>query len=176
MAHTRGYGRPVQGRRQSRKKTWFEGPGSQAFTSVTASTSNLLGAGLIVPKGNTLLRTRGELSLFNISVTTDGDGFIGAFGIGIASVEAFTAGIVSLLKPLEHIDSSNWLYHKMLTVQSLGTESINVGIRSRFIEVDSKAMRKMDTDFILYAVLEVIEVGAVTMQVGFQSRMLFALA
>ena len=175
MAHTRGFTRPVRPGSLRKKKTWFEGPGDQTFTSLTASGSAILGAGLSVNVGSTLLRTRGELSLFIVSVTTDADAMIGAFGIGMASIEAFAAGIGSVLKPLEHIDSSNWLYHTMFNVQALGTESTNIGNRARFIEIDSKAMRKQDTDLVIYAAIEVVEVGAVTMSVGFQSRMLFTL-
>ena len=50
------------------------------------------------------------------------DGFHGAFGIGIANVNAFaTGGITSLLTPLADESWEGWLYHRYFSLFAGGT-------------------------------------------------------
>ncbi len=112
------------------------------------------------------------------TVTSAGDGFQGAFGIGIATRAAVVAGIASLPTPITEIDDENWLYHTFISLHPhTGTEAEWVGSESEMIiEIDSKAMRKFPDGTQIYAALEVVEIGTAAMDVFFDSRMLFKLS
>ncbi len=113
--------------------------------------------------------------------TAANDGYSGAFGIGIASTAACTAGGGSVPTPITESVSDNWLYHQFFNLKAgfpFATGADPAGNRAAFlnIEVDSKAMRKFPPDSSIYASLEVAEVGTAGLEVFFDSRMLVKLA
>jgi len=154
--------------------------------TVASSTAVLIGSGVSpTADGSTVVRLRGELLLFLTGANSNLEGFTGAFGIGICNLPAFIAGIGSVPTPITEEDDNNWLYHRYLSITAAGVidgtastdqdaiSSVSGALR---IEVDSKAMRKMDTDKSLYAAIEVAEVGTATLQVFFNSRVLVKLS
>jgi len=170
-----------QGRiqRPRRESSWGVGPGGTVTTSIANSSSVLVGGGIVpLTDGITLVRTRGELSLYLSSATAALAGFQGAFGIGIVEAPAFSAGIASVPTPISEADSENWLYHTFFSCVAIEpTETFsNSGSAAVRFSVDSRAMRKFDLAKRIYAAIEVVEVGTAVLQVDFDSRMLFKLS
>jgi len=133
-----------------------------------------------------LVRTRGDLSLF-LSVAADVAGFHGAFGIGVIGSPAFTAGVASVPTPITEEGWGGWLYHRYFSCFAGGAiatataaqqaDQVNATSGALHIEVDSKAMRKLDVNETIYAALEVVLQGASgTLRWTFNSRTLFKLA
>jgi len=184
VARSRGF--PLRSRSPTRRKTsWTVGPQSGvdgASISITASAAVLMGVGSAATEdGLTIVRTRGELLFFLTASTTGGGGFFGAFGIGIANTPAFTAGVASLPTPITEDDWDGWLYHRFLTVGSGGAidagvsadvDMVNASAASVRVEIDSKAMRKINLNETLFAALEVTEVGTATARIFVNSRIL----
>jgi len=161
--------------RQRRKTAWGVGPGGTTATAISSSSAVLVGAGAASTlEGSTVVRIRGELLLTLNTAITALDAFRGAFGIGIVQNPAFTAGINSVPSPITEEDDENWLYHRYFALVAPTNEF--VGNTFARIEIDSKAMRKFDSDRILYGAIEVVEVGDATMDVSFNSRVLVKLA
>ena len=127
--------------------------------------------------GLTVVRLRGSLSAFILTATSAGDGFHCALGIGLINEDAFAVGVTTVMDPIADAQWDGWLYHRFFDVHAQtttpGTGSIIDAIQ---FEVDSKAMRKTSEDTIIFAALEVVEQGTATMNLFFDSRMLFKLA
>ena len=168
----------------SRRQTeWGLGPGGTTPTAVSTTVATIL-ASSIVPTvaGATIVRLRGEFQMYLATAGSVNDGFIGAFGIGIATFAAVTAGGASVPTPITEQDADNWLFHRFISCVSptsfaSDTDPVGQVIPSVVqFEVDSKAMRKFPLEMAIYASLEVTEVGVATAQVFFDSRALFKLS
>ena len=190
MARPRGFGfRTNLGRSQRRKSSWQFGTqtGVDGASQAISSSSSVIATGAvgIITDGLTLVRTRGDLNLFLTSATTAGDGFHGAFGIAVASAAAVLAGIASVPTPITEEEWDGWLYHRYFSLFAGGTiaaataaqqqDQVNSSSAALHIEVDSRAMRKVETDMTIYAAIEVVELGAAGMDWAFNSRSLFKL-
>jgi len=112
------------------------------------------------------------------------NGFIGAFGIGKTTSSAFTAGVASVRAPVDDVALESWIYWTPIQLLSGGiidasaaTDEDIVNSRSAVvrIDVDTKAMRKLDTLDLVFASLQVTEIGTATMNWAFDSRMLLKL-
>ena len=182
MARPRG-SRQVAAR--SRRSTaWDAGTGGTGTTAITASESVFLGSAVSLVAGVsklTVVRTRGEFLAFLTQASALDNGFRGAFGIGIASLAAVTAGIASVPTPISDAGSDNWLYHRFFAcvtpraltgATALDVDNVNVVSAAVRYEVDSKAMRIMTDDQALYACVEVVEAGTALLRVSFDSRIL----
>ena len=186
-----GRQRFVPGRTRSlaRKTSWSVGPetsglgGPQAITgtgAVFAGTSTAFAF-----DGDTLVRTRGELLLLLTAASAVGDGFHGAFGIGLATTAAIVAAGASLPTPITEEDWDGWLYHRYFSIIAGGTiaaataaqqgDQVNSTSAALRIEVDSKAMRKVAIDMGLFAVVEVVEHGTAVAEFLFNCRTLIKL-
>ena len=169
-----------------RKTAWEVGPGGIALTALTSTGSTILGAGVQATlDGTTTVRIRGELLMFLTSATAASDGFVGAFGMGKGSASAFAVGVGSMETPIDDEAWDGWLYHRYFALKSAGTIADAVANKQNQsdattaalrIEVDSKAMRKVDIEDVLYAVIQVTETGTATAVVQFNSRQLIKLA
>ena len=174
--------RNVSNRDRSRRREteWSEGPGSTGVTNVTASGSAFVGLGVAAAHpGLTQIRLRGLLDLWiRGNPATDGDGYFGAFGIGIVEAPAFAIGITAVPTPVTDAASETWLYHHFFSVH-MGDITGGAGQSSMMhqrIVVDSKAMRKTPPNVVMYAVIESVEIGAANMDVFFDSRALLKLS
>jgi len=176
-------------RSSRRKSSWGFGPATSTdgeSQSLSASAAILAGQAVsILADGQTLVRTRGDFNIFLQTAGTQADGFSGAFGIGVATTAAITAGVASVPTPITEETWDGWLYHRyfsvicaepiaVATTSKIGAQVHDVAAALRF-EVDSKAMRKLTQDQTIYAVIEVIEIGVATARWAFNSRMLFKL-
>ena len=157
---------------QRRKSAWEEGPGAVGQTGVSANTSFILGAGAQAQvDGLTLVRLRGELLFYLSAAGTTLDGFSGAFGIGVVTNAAFAVGASAVPMPITEMEENIWLYHQV--VQCFGTGDYSSALR---VQVDSKAMRKLNVGDTIYAALELTEVGTAVLQASFDSRVLVKLS
>ena len=183
MALRRGSSRLSLSRGPRRKTAWGVGPGSSAVASITVTSSQILGAGAASTlEGSTVVRIRGFFRLYLNLATAAGDGFNGAVGIGIAQNTAFVAGAAALPMPVAEVDDENWLFHQFFSCTSpvafAAASSPGGEILPAFVDipVDSKAMRKFDSDRILYAAIDVAETGTAGLEVFMDSRVLVKLA
>ena len=183
MARSRGFAQ-----RGPRRQTSWE-IGSQtgvdgASISIVAS-SSVLGAGgaSAAEDGLTLVRTRGDLNVFITGVAASLNGFHGAFGIGIVNENAFAAGVGSVLTPITDESWDGWIYHRYFGIFTAGpvaaataaqqADQVNSNSAVVHVEVDSKAMRKLNVQDTIYCALEVVELGAASaMGWSFNSRSL----
>ena len=156
--------------------------GGSARTVITDTTPAFLGSALSTSfDGFTLIRTRGELLIQMALSTSARDAMAGAFGIGIATAAAVAIGVTALPTPITEQGSENWIYWTAFSVNcpQIGTDAANglsgSAVSSTFrATVDSKAMRKFNSEDALYAIIEVgTETGVVEIDAYFDSRMLF---
>ena len=162
---------------QRRKTAWSEGP----FTTVLSPSSStpVLWSTAQAPTsdGITIARLRGSYEMHISSAASVGDGFsqVG-FGIGITTAAAFAAGVASLPTPLTEPGWAGWMYHEVVSgLVSLDTAVpfSNEGSGAHRGTIDSKAMRKIPTDMVVYGCLEAQdEIGAAAMKFTGWTRML----
>ena len=171
MARRRGFSQAV-GTRTRRATNWGIGPGGTGITSISASSSVILGSGvaLVTTDPVTIVRTRGQFDAFLTSASTPGDGYQGAIGIGIVSSPAFAIGITAMPTPLTEVEWDGWLYHRFFGAHNPKVDVSDAAGVS--IEVDSKAMRKWGDAVTLFAAIEVVEIGTAVLNVFFDSRVL----
>ncbi len=172
-----------------RKTAWSLGPASGATRGSTQSvvaSSNIIMIVGVTPsvEGLTHVRLRGELLMGLVLATASGDGFFGAFGVGIipGGERGFSGvGVSALPIPVTNSDDETWIYHRFFAITAgfpFATGADPGGNRTADlrIEIDSKAMRKLSVGDITYAALEVNELGTAGMDINFNSRSLVKLS
>ena len=175
MARQRsGFSRTSHGSR--RRTGWEEGPGGGTVNTFSAPGVAILGIGQsALIDGLTLIRTRGILEIFMITATGAGDGFDGAVGIGVVTLLAFTVGVIAVPAPITEIEWEGWLWHQMFSYHTPTAGSEGDPAAALRIEIDSKAMRKVGSEEVIFACAEVIEAGTAVMEMWLASRLLFKL-
>jgi len=171
------------GRRSRRKTSWGAGPEDQAGTALAGSAAFLWNTALgAVEEPLTVMRIRGEWTMHLTAATALNDGYRGAVGIGIASLQAFTAGAASVPTPVVDLDSDNWLYHRFFTLRAPGPivqaavalSTDNAISSSLRVEIDSKAMRIIkDQNLVIYGAVEFTVQGSAAGLFSANTRMLF---
>ena len=181
MARPRGF---RQGRPATRRKTsWGVGPEGTGERVLTGSATNIFGAVVaILQDGVTLVRLRGECLMMLKTSSAAGDGYTGAVGVAVSTVDATTVGVTAVPNPIDDEDWDGWLYHRYFSLASgaviaAGVSSdddlVNATSAALRFEVDSKAMRKLSENDAIYASIQVVENSAATMSAWFNSRTLF---
>ena len=151
---------------------WDEGPGDSATDTITGSASSVLGAGIVpLVEGLTIVRLRGHLGITLNAATAVGDGYTGAIGIGKVTDAAFAIGITALPTPLTELGWNGWMFHTFFDIRA-GLDAALQSNITRQIEVDTKAMRKLEADMTLACIIEVVEQGTAQIEVSFNSRVL----
>jgi len=155
-------------------RSWESGPGDEGVTSITATGSAIMGVGISTSGGNiTLLRTRGLFHAFIRGVAAgDGEGVFGAVGIGRVAASAFAVGVTAVPTPITDMAWDGWLWHSFFSLFAADTTFGGGPDISQRIEIDSKAMRKFDPDQTIYAAIEVVEIGTVTVNAFLDTRVL----
>ena len=141
------------------------------MVAISADATRILGAvAQATIDGLTIARVRGLLQLTLDTAGSAADGFVGAVGLCIAPENAVGVGITAIPHPVADLEWDGWLWHSFFRISGgLGTGDFS-GMAS--VPVDGKAKRKLTEDDALVAVLECTEIGAATMNVFFDSRML----
>ena len=123
----------------------------------------------------TWMRVRGNISV-SLDATADGDQALVGLGIIKSTAEAIAAGVASMPGPITD-GGQDWLWHQIvpLQVQTLVGDNSNQG--AQYVEVDSKAMRKMrsGTDDFALVVHNMDIVGAPSVDIVGGVRVLFGL-
>ena len=175
MARSRGF-HQGNARVQRRQTGWEEGPGGTPVQTINASVKRILNSGAqALVDGLTLIRTRGYFSSIQVIGSAIGDGFSGAFGIGVVTNDAFAIGVTAMPGPLSNIDWDGWLYHRFISQHVAAANAFGTEDSVLTFEVDSKAMRKITVNDTVFAMLEVTEIGTAEIDVFFDSRMLLKL-
>ena len=175
MARSRSVSFPGRTRR---RVGWDDGTGGVPAQAVTGSTVAFVGNAVsVLTDGTTLVRTRGQLDVFLAGYSAAGDGYQGAFGIGVTTLAAVTVGITAVPTPITEQTWDGWLYWTPISVH--GGEATagdkDFGPAHQRTIVDSKAMRKLKEDQSLFAVWEVTEIGTATAHIFWDSRCLYKL-
>ena len=169
------------------KNSWEPGVGQVAIQTEISSSVAIIVTAALVPlvDGLTLVRTRGRMQAFLKSATATGDGYTGAFGIGVATEAAVVAGAASVPTPITEQEWDGWLYWQAIQIRATGPLSgaaatdqdiIAVNTAMLNLDFDSKAMRKIGQSDAIYGCLEVVEIGTAVLTWGIDSRMMFKLA
>ena len=183
MARQRGFPRRFQGSR--RKSAWGLGPQEPA-QQITATGSILWANGVVLVASDaaTIVRIRGHALLYLDAATAGGDGFVGALGIGVVTSAAFVAGVASVPTPITESDWEGWMWHQFFQLRAGGTidasvagdvDQVNSTSAAMQIDIDTKAMRKINSDETLMGVIEVTEIGTAQMQFVADTRDLLLL-
>jgi len=153
------------GRSARRRTHWVEQSGA---ASLTVTSSVLLFTSQFGHEGETIARVRGLLhGLLEVAASV-GDGFFGAFGMGVVTSAAAAAGVASIPTPLTEAGWDGWFLHQYFSVG----RSLNGDGESALLQLDSKAMRKGNEDEAVVGVVEVIENGAASMDFQVRVRIL----
>jgi len=185
MALRRGF-LPRRTSGTKRSTDWGLGPGSStAVTSFSTSVSKIIGSG-VTPTNHklTIVRLRGEFTGALLTAAAAGTGFIGALGVGVVTNAAFAIGPTAVPDPIADMEWDGWMYHRFFSCLSGGVidggaaadhDQVNGTYGAFRYDVDSKAMRKIDEEEILVAIVGLTEIGACTMDIRFDSRLLLKL-
>ena len=172
----RNVSHPVRasGRRQV---GWEQGVGGGAPVTESATVTKFLGSAITPTFGDglTLVRTRGQFMANLGSASAASAGFHGAIGIGLASLAAVTAGIGSVPTPITEQGWDGWIWWSPIYVFGGRADEVEGGLANQRMEIDSKAMRKFKEEDAFYAAIEVTEVGAASLFIALDTRMLFKL-
>ncbi len=163
--------------RSPRRRTgWEEGPGTQAINGQSSSFAAIIGGGQsALVDGMTVARIRGQIEVYLTAVTAAGDGYAGAFGIGIVTAAAFAVGVTAVPTPITEIEWEGWLWHQFFSLH-VGDKTAGDVDHSRLqIPVDTKAMRKIGSDEVVFLSWEATEEGTATIEAVGGSRMLVML-
>ena len=163
----RNVGTFQRGRSTRRQTHWTEISGGVAISGTLVT---LLATATPAHGGETVVRIRGLLTLALESATSVGDGIFGAFGIGVVTAAAAAVGVGSIPTPLTEAGWDGWMLHRYFDLR----RALGVGSPGEFtrLELDSKAMRKMNADDRLVFVSDVIEDGAISASLLFRTRVL----
>ena len=156
-------------RAPKRQTDWRLSLVSVGFTTVATSTKSLLASlsaatlGVIAP--STVVRTRGM-----ITVTSDQgaaiEDQIGSFGMAFVNEVARALGVTALPGPTTDVLFDGWFVHQFFQQAGIRADD-PVG---RTYVIDSKAMRKFDSDLGLVFMCE--NTGAHGLNIAVQLRML----
>ena len=180
MARPRGFRRaPIRSRR---KTSWGVGPGDPDTVpgALSASGSVIVGAGISLSNEEqaTIVRIRGYFEATLLTASAAGEGFLAAVGIGIVTGDAFTVGITAMPTPVTDENWDGWLWHNYFSVRAPTATIADVAGRGSAhfrTPIDSKAMRILHSDNVLFMALQVTEVGTSSMDFSAATRLLLKL-
>ncbi len=176
MARPRGFQHHSRPRRTT---DWGVGPQARNV-AISADTPALWTTGVTISTGKqTIIRIRGGVSLWMLSATSAGDGFIGALGICLVPTTAFIAGVASVPTPLTEPEWDGWMWYQVFdlrAVTSTFADGVNAAVVAQHYEIDSKAMRKWDQQMTLCGVVETVESGTASMEFNAETRVLVKLS
>ncbi len=148
MARRRGGGRVID------FKSW-----TSILTDVSTVTASgtTAGAGFSVGSTSTILRIRGYVQAMFDSTVQVGDLILLTFGLGVVSADAFAAGAASLPDPSGDPDYP-WLWWGQMELRSeVAAGPTSWGPSAQRLEVDSKAMRRLQQAQTLAWVIQATE-------------------
>ena len=153
-----------------RSTDWSSSAPLATFTFLAASTAALLQTGTPPVGGETVIRTRGLVSI-QLDTVIASEPNIGAFGIAIVTAQAESVGITAIPHPVTDAAWGGWFVHRFFSNQLKFLSGVGLEPQwATHYEIDSKAMRKIDEDERLVVVVE--NVSAFGMLIADQFRWL----
>jgi len=178
MTPPRGSRRSFGSSRGRRRSSWETGPGD-GIATITDTTPSFIGSvANATLDGLTLARIRGRVFFYLNSAAAAGDFIRGAIGLGLTSSEGTAAGIASVPTPVTEISAETWLWWDFFSMRSVtDAEAINQGGMAQYmLEIDTKAMRKMNVGDSLYLAVEASAVsGTISLTMTVDTRALVLL-
>jgi len=107
-------------------------------------------------------------------VTSPGDGFTGAFGMGIVQSDAFAAG--ALPDPIGDMGWPGWMVHQIFSLHGPVVSGTDLAQTTLRFEIDSKAKRIMKASETFFGVYETTEIGTAAMTCFANTRVLAILS
>ena len=178
MARLSRFARPTCSRR---KLSWGSGPSAADVAISTSDTNTLwtLGSLLAVDSESTIVRTHGIASLFLRSATAQGDGYLGAIGIGITTIQAFTTGgATSCPDPQQDPNWDGWLFHQFFDLRAITAtlaDGVNANAVVAKVMIDSKAKRILNDDMVIFGAISGTESGTAVLELQARTRILLML-
>ncbi len=135
----------LRGGRMRRETLWGDiAPGTVAMAAAsTAVITNVTGALFLGLRPFTVVRVRAQ-----IQVRSDQQGAIefwqAAWGICVVSDQAVAIGVTAIPTPFTDLGSDLWFAHEMATGLQGISSGTSTGELGRMVNVDSKAMRKVE--------------------------------
>ncbi len=161
----------------ARRSDWAIGISSTAFTNVPAASTLLLAAvadSTLAASGitpATLIRTRGMYSIKS-DQNAAGEVQIGAIGLAVVDERARAAGVGSLATPITNMISDEWYYINGFAYEVSLNSAVGFDSNSaHMVEVDSRAMRKIDDGQAMVVVVE--NAGATGFDIAIYLRTMF---
>ena len=166
-----------------RLTSWSLGPGGDDIatldrTTVSGAATVIIGSGVtsVVPN-LTIVRTRGFLEFSLTAADVQRAGFNYVVGIGVIQADPFAVGAGSLPDPFTDADWPGWLYYSAGSMRTaVGAIAIGDPSVNPFrLEIDSKSMRKLRLNEVMFLVVQVGETGTATMDISGLTRVLVKL-
>ena len=139
----------------ARRPTNWGGSNVNGVTAVPGASKVLLAS--FTPdfvSGETVRRIRGTVLVQGAGVGL----YLGAIGAYVASNAAVTAGVGSLLDPVSNVNDDAWMWYRSFGGDSGATGSAGAD-GAQLLEIDSKAMRRVETGYALVFVVANATVG-----------------
>ena len=104
--------------------------------------------------GETIIRTRGLFSVASDQVAS-AESYMGAYGLAVVTAQALSVGITAIPHPVTDAPWGGWFFHQYFCADYHVVASTGIAAPwfSNYV-IDSKAMRKLDEDERLVAVVE----------------------
>ena len=152
MARRRG-GVPFRG--SQKRLTEWSSLADQSYVDVGSGASVLLSSVSFEDPG-TIVRSRGIFSIRAQSPITGDLDIGGAFGVGLVSAEALAIGITALPKPHADADWGGWMVWRPFQyfIEFGDGTGVNMFSNDWMLEIDSKAMRKVEPNSAMVFVVE----------------------
>ena len=145
-------GRRNFGHRSVKRLSQWSQLADQGFVAVASAGSTLVSSTSFEEPG-TIVRARGQISIRPASNVADVD-IVGAFGIGLVSAEALAIGITAVPTPHSDVDWGGWMVWQSFALAFESITQAGVLQNSWSFEIDSKAMRKVETSSAMVFVAE----------------------
>ena len=148
--------RPFRSQRGPKRQVTWIAPADQGFIAVATGAKVLIGSfdaagsGLVKP---TIVRTRGQVTP-RVGATGASAVIIGAFGMAVVSDRAFAAGVVSVPGPFTDASWDGWFVWRSFSMSWDFDDATGIRFSTINMEVDSKAMRKVNDDETVVLVAE----------------------
>ncbi len=134
-----------------RRLTQWVGPPAQAFVAVANGGATIIDS-LVIEESATIVRNRGAVVIRPSFVGAD-LAIVGAYGVGVVSSEAFTAGIASVPEPYSDADWGGWMVWRSFASQ-IEFDVDGTFVSSFQLEIDLNAMRKVTPNEVVVYVAE----------------------
>ena len=158
MARNRSFVRGAAAISKSRLTTWFEFKPIDILMAAidTAVLGFSLNVAALALRPFTVVRSHFYLSLRSDQAAVQESQAIG-FGLAVVSDQSVAIGVTVVPTPISDLGSNMWFVHQLLFGQESGLVDTAVGPYN--VEVDSKAMRKVEVGQDIIVVAETASLG-----------------